>query len=60
MDDHGLRDHAARLLTGTGLDPDTATSAAAGEGDAVPESGLTCAAALRDGWAAASSTERAS
>lgn len=50
-----LRSHAARLLTGTGLSPDTALAAARGEIDPadLPPEAAAAAAALADGWAAA-------
>lgn len=47
--DPALLDLAARLLTGTGLPPDTALDVASGR-VAVPGP---VAAALRDGWTAA-------
>lgn len=47
-----LTEHAARLLTGTGISPADAAAVAAGAATASPN-GQAVAAALRDGWRAA-------
>lgn len=49
-----LREYAERLLRGTGLDCDDAARIAADRDVDAPTRGHTAAAALRDGWAAAS------
>ena len=48
--DARLREHADRLLTGTGLTLDTATELAADPAVPAPAHGASAATALREGW----------
>lgn len=59
MSGEGLRDHTVRVLAGTGLDPDSAAAAAAGDLCDLPVTALTAAAAMRDGWDAANAAVQA-
>ena len=54
--DARLREHADRLLTGTGLALDTATELAADPTVPAPANGGSAAAALREGWTLAATS----
>jgi hypothetical protein len=55
--DPALRAHAARLLLGTGLDAADAEHVASTPDAPVPDTARHAAAALRDGWTVASTTD---
>jgi hypothetical protein len=57
--DARLREHADRLLTGTGLTLDAATELAADPTAPAPANGGSAAAALREGWTLADATTTA-